>query len=279
MEIERKVAQHYARSGLEAAILDALAAAGRDPDRLAPEDLAAVDEFHLGGRAATAALAADLALAPDERVLDLGCGIGGPARYLAAAHGCRVSAIDLTEAFVHTAEALTRRCGLADRVSFRRASALALPFADGTFDAATLIHVGMNIADKATLFREVLRVLRPAGRFGVYDLMRVGDGTIVHPVPWATTEETSFVATVEEYRRLLGAAGFEIVAAADRRELALALWREQRARAAREGPPPLGLHLLMGPGAAERLGNAVAAVERGVIAPIQLIARTARAGG
>jgi SAM-dependent methyltransferase len=275
MEIEREVAQHYARSGLEAAILAALAASGRDPDRLAPDDLAAVDEFHLGWRAATVALAEDLALAPDEQVLDIGSGIGGPARHFTAAHGCRVVGIDLTEDFVRTAGALTRRCGLADRVAFCRASALALPFAGGGFDAATLLHVGMNIADKAGLFREARRVLKPGGRFGVYDLMRVGEGEIACPVPWATTEETSFVATADAYRRLLGAAGFAVVATTDRRELALALWREMGARVAREGPPRLGLHLLMGPTAPQRLSNVIGAVERGVLAPVQMVARAA----
>lgn len=272
MEIEQRVAQHYGRAGLEAAILDALAAGGRDPDRLAPDDLAGVDEFHLGWRAATVALAADLALAPGEQVLDLGCGIGGPARYFAAAHGCRVTGVDLTEEFIRTAEALTRRCGLADRVAFRHASALALPFPDGSFDAATLIHVGMNIADKPALFREARRVLRPGARFGVYDLMRVGEGRIVCPVPWATTAETSFVATVDEYRRLLGAAGFTLAGETDRRDLALALWRALRERIAREGPPPLGLHLLIGPTAPQRLGNVIAAVEQRVISPVQMIA-------
>lgn len=275
MEIEREVAQHYARRDLDAAILEALAAAGADPDRLAPADLSGVDEFHLGWHAATAALAQDLALAPDEQVLDIGCGIGGPARHFASVHGCRVVGIDLTEDFVRTAEALTRRCRLAERVAFRQASALALPFPDAGFDAATLLHVGMNIADKAALFREARRVLRPGGRFGVYDLMRVGEGEIAYPVPWATTEETSFVATADEYRRLLAAAGFEIAATTDRRELALALWREMRARVAREGPPRLGLHLLTGPTAPQRLGNVIAAVERGVLAPVQIVARAA----
>ena len=120
-------------------------------------------------------------------LLDVGSGIGGPARTFADAFGCRVTGVDLTEEFVEAANALTRRCGLSDRVSFRQASALALPFADASFDAATLIHVGMNIEDKAGLFAEVRRVLKPDARFGVYDIMRVAEGEIPYPMPWAAT--------------------------------------------------------------------------------------------
>jgi len=166
MDTERQVAQHYTHGALEQAILQALRAAGKDPERLSPEDLIGVDEIHLGARSATEWLADDLALTAGERLLDVGCGIGGPARYFAAARGCQVSGLDLTEEFVQVAGALTRRCGLEGRAGFRQGSALAMPFAAGSFEVATLIHVGMNIADKAGLFAEVRRVLRPGGRFG-----------------------------------------------------------------------------------------------------------------
>src|SRR5919109_261279 len=123
MEAERQVARHYGRSGIEQAFLDALRASGKDADRLAPRDLSGADEFHLGGPAATAELARDLGLGPELHVLDVGCGVGGPARHFAAAQGCRVTGIDLTAEYVEAAEALTRRCGLAGLVSFRHGSA------------------------------------------------------------------------------------------------------------------------------------------------------------
>lgn len=273
MEAEQQVARHYGRSGIEQAFLDALREAGKDPDHLTAADLSGSDEFHLGGPAATAALAADLGFGPETHLLDIGCGVGGPARHLAAALGCRVTGIDLTAEFVEAAEALTRRCGLADRVSFRQGSALAMPFPDAGFDAATLLHVGMNIADKAALFAEVRRVLRPGARFGVYDVMQVGEGDLPYPMPWAATPETSFVATPETYRRLLGEAGFTIEAEHDRGALALRLIREARERAAARGPSPLGPQLLMGPTAPQRVANVMAAVERGLIAPVAMVAR------
>ena len=275
MGTEQDVARHYTRGGLEQRILDALAADGKDIDKLAPSDLSGADEFHLGWRPATVELARDLGLAPGMHVLDVGAGIGGPARYFAEAHGCRVTGIDLTPEFVEVANAITRRCGLDDRVVFRQGSALSLPFADGAFDAATMIHVGMNIPDKAAVFREVRRVLKPGARFGVYDILRVGDGDIPYPMPWAETVDTSFVETPDTYRRLLGHAGFGIEAEHDRRGLAIELGRRMREDAAKHGPPPLGLHVLIGPTAPQRLGNVMRTLEGGVIAPVEFVARAA----
>jgi SAM-dependent methyltransferase len=273
MDVEQQVAKHYGRAGLESAILDALAKSGKDIEKLAAADLSGADEFHLGWHAATIELAKDLGLSSSMHLLDVGSGIGGPARTFADAFGCRVTGVDLTDEFVEAANALTRRCGLSDRVSFRQASALALPFADASFDAATLIHVGMNIEDKAGLFAEVRRVLKPGARFGVYDIMRMAEDEIPYPMPWAATPETSFVERPETYRRLLAAAGFEIDSEANRRELALRLGREMRENAEKHGAPPLSLHVLMGPAAQERLGNVMKTLQAGTIAPIEMIAR------
>lgn len=273
MTVEQEVARHYGRSGLEQAILDALVASGKDPLRLTAADLVPVDEFHLGWLPATVELARGLALEPDMHLLDIGSGIGGPARYIAETYGCRVTGIDLTPDYVPVANALTRRCGLADRVSFQVGSALSLPFAERSFDAATMLHVGMNIEDKAQAFAEARRVLRPGGRFTVYDATLVADSRLTYPMPWAATEETSFIEPVATYRRLLVAAGFEVLEKHDRSELALRLGREARERAALHGQPPLGTHILIGPTAAERFDNVAAALERGQIAPVEFRAR------
>lgn len=272
MDIERQVASHYTRGGLEGAILDALAKSGKNPDKLANTDLSGIDEFHLGWYAETDEFARELGFSRDSHVLDVGSGIGGPARHLAVALGCRVTGIDLTEEFVQVAASLTSRCGLADRVSFRQGSALTLPFEDGTFEGAVLMHVGMNIADKATLFSEIRRVLKPGARFGVYDIMRIGEGEIPYPMPWALTQATSFVEGPETYRRLLGANGFEIEKERNRRDFVLTLGREMREKVAREGMPALGLHVLDA-GMPERIGNVMAVLERGTIAPVEMIAR------
>jgi ubiquinone/menaquinone biosynthesis C-methylase UbiE len=220
-------------------------------------------------------LAKDLGLARGMHVLDVGSGIGGPARFFAETHGCRVTGIDLTEEFVRVAVELTRRCGLSELASFRQASALDLPFDAGTFDAATLIHVGMNIADKARLFENVRRVLKPGALFGVYEAMRAGEGDLPYPMPWAQTIETSFVETPETYRRLLVAAGFKIEREENRREFVLKLAGEMREKAAVHGASPLSQQVLLGPALRDRLANVMRTLERGTIAPVEMIARAA----
>jgi ubiquinone/menaquinone biosynthesis C-methylase UbiE len=275
MNTEQQVATHYTHGSLLPTMLDGLKKMGKDPERFAASDLSTGDELHLGWLPATIALAKDLRLAPGMHVLDVGSGLGGPARYFAEAHKCRVTGIDLTEEFVQTATELTRRCGLSDLVNFHQGSALDLPFEAGTFDAATLIHVGMNIKDKARLFAEVRRALKPGALFGVYDVMRAGEGNLPYPMPWAKTIETSFVETPESYRGLLSAAGFKIETEEDRRAFVLDRAREMRAKIEQDGIPALNQHALLGPAARERLGNVMATLERGTIAPIQMIARAA----
>jgi ubiquinone/menaquinone biosynthesis C-methylase UbiE len=270
MDVESKVVRHYAQSDLTRTVLEALRAAGKNPDALDAADLSPVDEFHTGWAPQTVEMAKTLDLAPGVAVLDVGSGIGGPARYFARTYGCDVTGVDLTPEFVELATDLTARTGLADRACFVEGSALALPFGDGRFDLATMNHVGMNIADKATVFAEVRRVLRPGGRFVVYDLMRVGDGELPMPMPWADTEETSFVETPARYRALLADAGFTVAGERDWTDLVLAVAAEMRARIEREGMPVLGVHLLLGPTARDRLGRVVAAVRDGLLAPTEI---------
>jgi ubiquinone/menaquinone biosynthesis C-methylase UbiE len=273
MTVEQNVAQHYTHGALEAAILAALRKEGKDPDRLAPDDLAAGDEFHIGGREATTALAEQLALRAGLELLDVGSGIGGPARYFAQHHKCRVTGIDLTDEFVRVARSLSQRVGLAEQVTFVQGSALELPFPAGSFDGAYMLHVGMNIADKATLFAQVRRVLRPGGFFAIYDLMRIGPGELIFPVPWAATGATSFVADVADYRRLLTEAGFGIATERERRAYAIAYFQKMRTKRAEGGLPPLGTHIVMGADFPQKLANLVAGIEGGAVAPVELIAR------
>jgi SAM-dependent methyltransferase len=273
MDTEKQVAAHYTHGALEQAILDALAGSGKDIEQLTTADLAGVDEFHLGWRPATLALAEDLGFSSGMHVLDVGSGIGGPARTFAETVGCRVTGFDLTEEFVAVANALTQRVGLAGRAAFRAASALCLPVPDASFDGAMMIHVGMNIEDKPRLFAEVRRALKPGALFGVYDVMRTDAAPIPYPTPWADTEATSFVEPLDTYRRLLAAAGFAIEREANRRDLALRLLAEMRAAVAEGRAPPLGLHTLMGPSFKERMANVTAALTSGTLSPVAVVAR------
>jgi ubiquinone/menaquinone biosynthesis C-methylase UbiE len=270
---EAKVADHYANSSLEQAVLDALTASGKDIARLSPADLAPVDEFHTGGRQATVDLAEQLDFSAGMHVLDIGCGIGGASRYFSEARGCRVTGIDLTDDYVRTAGALSKRVGLDERLAYRQASALALPFDAGTFDGAYMLHVGMNIEDKPQLFAEARRVLKPGATFAIFDVMRTGDGELRFPLHWSATPATSFVASPEEYNRALEAGGFDIVKTRNRREFARDFFRDVAARTAKSGVPPLGIHILMKTDVPAKLGNYVGNLEAGLIAPVEIICR------
>jgi ubiquinone/menaquinone biosynthesis C-methylase UbiE len=245
---------------------------GKDPDRLTHADLAAVDEFHIGGRQATIDFAAQFGARAGMHLIDIGCGLGGASRHFAIEHGCRVTGIDLTDDYVRAATALSQRVGLGDRVLYRQASALALPFPGASFDGAYMLHVGMNIADKATLFAEVRRVLTPGGTFGIYDVMRESDAEFVYPVPWSAAPDTNFIAAAADYKRLLAAAGFAVTYERSRREFALQFFQQLRARMAQSGPSPLGLQILMGATTPQKVANMIGLIDRGVIAPTEIIA-------
>ena len=273
MNLEQKVAGHYTHGALAQAIREAVAASGKDLDRLTPQDLAPIDQFHLGGAEATAALFAQVAPSAGARWLDIGSGLGGPARHLALTYGCTVTGIDLTAEYVAVANDLAARVGLAGKVSFRQGSALNLPFEAASFDGASLLHVGMNIEDKAALFAGVHRVLRPGGVFAIYDVMRVGTAALEFPVPWAAGPETSFVATPAAYRAALTEAGFTVTGERDRTAAALAVLSAAQARIAAEGRPALGLHILFGADAAAKSANLARNLKSGIVAPTEMIAR------
>ena len=240
------VEEHYTSTDLGTAILAALKAAGKDIEHLSPDDLAPVDEFHGGERAATVRLATMLGLTGKERVLDVGSGIGGPSRYLAAQLGCRVSGVDLTAEFVRVAQMLTRRLGLDSLVDYRQANALELPFPDMSFDIVWSQNAAMNIRDRDRLYREMRRVLKPGGRLGLQEVAQGPGGEPHYPVPWATERSISFLLAPEEARRKLEAAGFRVVQWQDTTDASLASAQARSRSAAANEPPPLGTHLILG---------------------------------
>lgn len=267
-----QVSLHYARGGLITAIRNGLVRMGKTESSVTAEDLAPVDEFHIGGRFTSAELAERLALAPEDRVLDIGCGLGGPARQFSMRYGCQVRGIDLTADYVDAGNILSGWLGLGDRVALQQGDALALPFPDGSFTAAYMLHVGMNIPDKRALFVGAARVLCAGGRFGIFDVMRTGDGELGYPLPWASTRETNAIESAAVYRDALAAVGFEIVSERDRRDVALDHFARQRAQAA-TGPSALGIHTLVGERRPEMVRNMSDAIAAGRIAPVEIVAR------
>lgn len=185
---------------LTSRIRSALRSIAAEDETLGVDQLAPLDQFHTRGILATADLAAAARLEPSSRVLDLGCGIGGPARYLASTFGCQVTGVDLSPGFIDAANYLTARCGLSGRANFQVADALHLPFEDASFDVAFLQHVAMNIFDRASLYAEVRRILAPGGRFATYDVV-LRDGDVVYPTPWARDASTSFLLTEADMRK------------------------------------------------------------------------------
>src|SRR5499427_1439803 len=245
------VRDHYRATGLTERLKTALAALGPENQRLTPQQLGALDQFHTRGLAATAELAKLSGITADMSVLDVGSGVGGPARFLAATYGCRVTGVDLSEPFVDAARYLTERTGQGGQVSFQTASALELPFDDGCFDVVLLQHVAMNISDRARLYREIRRVLKPGGRFATFDVVSNG-GETHYPVPWARTPATSFLLSAAATRGAIEPAGFRTLAWRD--DTAAAKAWIARLRAA--GPPPSpNLGVVMGPDFAQLSAN------------------------
>jgi SAM-dependent methyltransferase len=200
---------HYSARDIEARILAALRAAGLNPEqRLPPEALSALDHFHTGGLRASRELLELARIRAEDRVLDIGAGLAGPARMIASATGCRVDSLEFSPDYCAGAVLLNRLTGLDSRIEVHRGSALDMPFPADSFDVAWMQNVGMNIADKRKLYAEIKRVLRPGGRFAFQEMAAGKTATSYYPLPWATDPADSFLVSVDEMRSVLGESGF-----------------------------------------------------------------------
>ncbi|HEY8291267.1 MAG TPA: methyltransferase domain-containing protein [Thermomicrobiales bacterium] len=241
------VSAHYTAGDLGERLLAALQATGKNLDALTLDDLTPIDQFHLGGKSATLRLIARAGFRPGMHLLDIGGGLGGPARTLATEAGCTVTVLDLSEEFCRVGAMLTARTGLTDTVTFQHGSALAMPFADGSFDAVWTQHATMNIADKERLYAEIHRVLRPGGRFAMHDVMAGPNQPIHFPVPWAHDASISFLHSAEAVRASLADTGFHALAWVDEGPIILAALQKQATISTINGPLPLGIQLVIGP--------------------------------
>ncbi|MEE9161279.1 MAG: methyltransferase domain-containing protein [Gammaproteobacteria bacterium] len=246
---------HYGFGGIMEKIEAALDLAGKDVGSLSVDDLAPVDEFHIRGRESTLEVAELANVQASDLVLDVGCGLGGTARHLAEIYHCHVTGIDLTEEYIAVGNKLTDLVGLSDRVELHQGSALELPFEDDWFDIAWTEHVQMNIADKNQFYSEIARVLKPGGRFVFHDVFRGSGDSPFYPLPWAEKESFSFLATEEEARTIFDQVGLTIDQWNVKIQESLEFFKMTIAKIEADGPPPLGIHLLMGDNARDKLQN------------------------
>ena len=240
------VAKHYAGDGgLSDRIYERLRSLGfEERNLLSPKDTAALDQFHVGGLVASERLAQLLCPSHRSYVLDVGSGLGGPSRYLAAQYGCRVVGIDITEEYCGVASKLAKDMGLQDLVEYRVGDARDLPFPDESFDLVWTQHASMNIAEKPDLYEGIFRVLKAGGRFAVHDVVQGATGPILFPVPWARTAAISYLQTSEAMRETIENAGFALMLWNDVTESALEFLDAMISRSRNGEQPPLGLDLL-----------------------------------
>ncbi|HEY2884970.1 MAG TPA: class I SAM-dependent methyltransferase [Rhizomicrobium sp.] len=275
--MDHDITTHYSRGNLLHRLNAALAEDGIDPGRLSIEALAPYDQFHGRGLEATVEIANLLEIDATDEILDIGSGIGGPARYFAHRFGCQVTGIDLTAEFCDVARDLTRLLALEGRVKFELGNALAMPFAKGRFDGAYSINVSMNIADKGGFYRDIHRVLKPRGWLMLSELAKGTEAELDYPTPWAESAHTSFLSTPEETRSGLMQAGFDVVQSRSTLEQALAFGARSRAMVERgEKAPHRAVHLMHGELATQAIANTARGLSEGRIVPIEVLARKRR---
>jgi len=274
MNSDREVSAHYSQGNLLSRLNAALMEDGVDPDHPSMEALAPYDQFHGRGLEATLEMAGLVQAGPADHILDVGSGIGGPARYFANRFGCRITGIDLTPEFCEVARHLTRLLDLEDRIAFEVGDALAMPFADAGFDGAYSMNVSMNIADKGRFYREAHRVLKPGAWLVLSEVAKGEGGDLDYPTPWARSARTSFLSTLEETHSGLLEAGFDVIRVHSTLDKALAFGTRSRATVERgEKPPHRAVMLIHGEIATQATGNTSRGLSEGKIVPIEVLSR------
>jgi SAM-dependent methyltransferase len=274
--VAESIADHWGRGDVYELIVSALEKAGKPLAALMVEDLAPVDHYHARGFPATVELADRLPIGAGDHLLDIGCGLGGPARYLARRFDCRVSGLDITASFVEAANRLTALLRMEDRVQVLLGDGHSLPYESACFDGAYALHVTMNVADRPRFFAEAWRVLRPGAFFALTEHGLGPEGNPHHPVPWSEDGSGAYLVTPEQTRALLEEAGFESIAIEEAGPKYLAGYKRAVQLAERGGLPPLGVHLLMGGNAVLKMKNAARNIEEGRTRPIEAICRKAK---
>ena len=272
----RAIADHWARGDVYGLIVSALNKMSKPLDGLTVEDLAPVDHFHARGLAATVELADRLPIRPGQDIVDIGCGLGGPARYMAKRFQCHVSGVDITEPFVEAANRLTALLGMEPQVKIERGDGQHLPYPDASFDAGCTQHVTMNVADHPAFFAEAHRVLKPGAFFALTEHGLGPRGNPHYPLPWSMDGSGAYLLTPSETRTVLEKVGFEAIVIEDTGAKYVAGYRAAIERADKGAMPPLGIHILLGETALEKTRNAARNIDEGRTHPIQLTCRKPR---
>jgi len=278
--LQKAVSDHYGNENLLEGIKKAVRAAGLKIDSLTVDDLSGVDEFHIGGRAATERILGNSKLSADHRILDIGCGLGGAARYLASRFGCQVDGQDLTKDFVDSGNTLSHWVGLQDKVRLHLSDGKQLPCPPSYYDFGYMFHVGMNVPDKAELFRQIHNCLKDGARFVIYDVMREsGDqdakNDLSFPVPWTRSKKEDYSTTVESYKTALSSAGFTLQKETDHKKFAVEFFEKMFAMMTQDRqlgrPPRLSLRQIIQEDFQTKMKNMIEGLEKSIIRPVELV--------
>jgi SAM-dependent methyltransferase len=269
----KRIEDHWSKNNIYGLIVSTLSKMSKPLNGLTPEDLAPVDHFHACGLRATVELGDQLPIKSGQHILDIGCGLGGPARYIAQRFQCHVSGIDITKPFVETANKLSALLGMERQVNIEHGDGGQLPYPDSSFDGAYTQHVTMNVADRAGFFREAYRVLKPGAFFALTEHGLGPRGNPHYPVPWSSDDSSSYLVSPSQNRVILEKAGFEDIVVYDTGSKYLAGYKMAIEKAETGDSPPLGVHLLMGETALPKMRNAAKNIEEGRTHPIELICR------
>lgn len=262
--LNQTIEHHYHRDGLFEMILAGLEARGLDLNHIIRTDLSGVDEFHVRGAQVSKELANYMDVT-GSNILDVGCGIGGPCRMLAQEFNCDCTGIDLSREYIRTAAQLSKLVGLDDKTSFVHGNATALPFENGTFDIVWTQHVQMNIPDKRQFYSEIHRVLRPEGHLLYYDIFQAGKKDVQYPMPWASEADHSFLFSTKQMEEIVGEIGFSMVARMDQTIAGITFFETLLEKLRTEGPPTVGLNLLMGSSTHSKLSNLLKHLQDGAL--------------